>query len=221
MEGHDALIYGNFGKLYYQQKQITYSRRMEAAPNGFLFIGSQKPAFSLLFTWELMLNSTYINRTIHFDAYFRSISGYYGLLIVAIVFLWLYRKNRYLPIIALFLLMSGLSFFITILDHHLDSYRIFFLLVSWIWLGYAIKKRDSFSFYLFALFSGFAAFTHLIGLVSAIINLAAFFLFYESSIKVRFIRSIVFVFIIIAAGGIHYIFEATMGSLTGFLNYIK
>jgi hypothetical protein len=220
MEGHDVLIYGNFGKMYYYQKTIPYAKVMLPAPSGFMFQGSPKPAFSLLLTWEFLLNSKAVNRGIYFDTYFRSISGYFGLLILAVVFLWLYRRNRYLALLGVLVLLAGLRFYITILDHHLDSFRIFFLLVSWIWLAYAIKKKDSFSFFMLCLFSGFAAFAHLIGLVIVLINGSAYLLFSEETLKKRIIKSAVFLVSIILLGGVHYILEAAFGSVSGFLNYI-
>jgi hypothetical protein len=82
LEHHDALIYGNLGKMYYQQKQINYSRVVSPARNGFYFQGSQKPSFSLLLTWEMMLNNKQTNQSPDFDLYFRSMSGYYGILFI-------------------------------------------------------------------------------------------------------------------------------------------
>ncbi|MCP5049219.1 MAG: hypothetical protein GY940_18765 [bacterium] len=221
LEGHDALIYGNFGKIYYQQKKITYAKVMLPTPNGFLFKGSPKPAFSLLYTWELMLNTKTIQKTLYFDTYFRSISGYYGLLIIAVSFLWLFRRNRYLALLGIFLMVSGFHFYIMLIDHHLDSFRIFFLLVSWIWLAYSIKQKDWFSFSLLALFSGFAAFAHVIGLVVALINGLAFFIFYEDSLKQRSIITALFIVIVLALGSFHYVLEALYGSKAGFLNYLS
>jgi hypothetical protein len=46
LEHHDALVYGNLGKLYYQQKEVPYTRVALPAENGFIHIGSQKPSFS-------------------------------------------------------------------------------------------------------------------------------------------------------------------------------
>jgi hypothetical protein len=221
IEGHDALIYGNFGKMYYQQQKIIYAKEMVPADNGFMFQGSPKPLFSLLLTWELMLNSEQMNRGIYFDTYFRSISGYYGLLIVGVMFMWLYRKNRYLALLGILAMLSGLRFFIMLVDHHLDSFRIFFLLVSWIWLAYSIKERDWFSYIMFAMFSGFAAFAHLIGLVIVLIGGGTYFLFSEEKIMQRIYKGLVFLFMLIGLGGIHYILEILIGTQTGFINYLK
>jgi hypothetical protein len=151
--------------------------------------------------------------------YFRSTSAYYGLLIIAIQFLWLYRKNRYLALLGLLILLSGLRFVSMLVNYHLDSFRIFFLLVSWIFLAYTLKKKDRFSLFLLGVFSGFAAFTHLIGLAAALLNCLAVLIFDESGIKTRLLKSAALGVLILAFGNIHYLMEAFYGSVSGFLTY--
>lgn len=222
IEGHDALVYGNFGKLYAQKREIRYVKLMYPASSGFVFIGSQKPAFSLLLTWEMMLNDaqTNENENYEYDLYFRSISGYYGLLIVGITFFWLQRKNKLLALLGLLVLFSGLRFFLMVMDYHLDSYRIFFLTLSWVWLGYTIKNRDRLSFILLGIFSGFAGFIHLIGLLAAGFNLISFFIFSEEPLKTRAWKTAFLILIILACGNFQYILEFLFGSLSGYLTYI-
>ncbi|NIM15931.1 MAG: hypothetical protein GTO45_28355 [Candidatus Aminicenantes bacterium] len=219
LEHHDALVYGNLGKLYYQQKEIPYARAVLPAENGFIHIGSQKPSFSLLLTWEMMLNPEHINQKKDFDMYFRSTSAYYGLLIIAIQFLWFYRKNRYLALLGLLVLLSGLGFVSMLVNYHLDSFRIFLLLISWIFLAYTIKKKDRFSLFLLGMFSGFAAFTHLIGLAAAFLNCLAVLIFDESGIKTRILKTAALGVLILVFGNIHYLMEALYGSVSGFLTY--
>ncbi len=229
LEGHDALIYGNFGKMYHQEKKISYAEVMRPATNGFLFQGSPKPSFSLLLTWELMLNHTVLNKnqaeafnkTADFDAYYRSISGYYAFLIIALTGLWLYRKNRYLPFVGIVVLASGLNFFLMSADLHLDSIRIYFLLLSWIWLAYAIDRKDRFSLFLLAMFSGFSAFFHLIGLATALINGLAFLLFATDPWKKRAVQTGMFFLVMVLFGGIHYVLEGMYGAESGFLSYFS
>jgi len=221
IEHHDALIYGNLGKMYYQQKQVTYSKVMKPAKNGFYFQGSQKPSFSLLLTWEMMLNNEQTNQKPYFDMYFRSISGYFGLLIIGVYFYWLYKKNKYLALLGLPVLFSGYRFFAMMVNYHLDAYRIFFLLVSWIWLVYTLKQKDNFSLLLLGVFSGFAAFTHLIGLAVALFNGLALFIFYEGDLKVRIFKTAALALLIIVSGNIHYLLEVLFGSVSGYISYIS
>ncbi len=154
IDGHDVLVYGNTGKIYYHEKTVAYRDDLLDRDNGFYFAGSPKPSFSLLYTWELMLNDLFRpgpdpkksspapgveNR----DIFFRAISAYYGLLIICLTFFWLYRKNRYLALLGILVLLSGMQFFRVLFHLHLDSYRIYFLLLSWIFLAYALSKPGS------------------------------------------------------------------------------
>ncbi len=220
IEHHDALVYGNYGKMYFQQKQIYYSKVMRPARNGFYFQGSQRPSFSLLLTWEMLLNSDSINQKPYFDMYFRSISGYFGLLVISLCFYWLFKKNKYLALLGLLVLFSGLQFFLMLVNYHLDSYRLFFLLVSWIWLAYTIKERDNFALFLLGVFSGLAGFTHLIGLVAALVNGLALFIFYEGDFKTRFRKTAALALMILVLGNFHYLLEVFFGSVSGFISYL-
>jgi hypothetical protein len=221
MEHHDALVYGNLAKLHYQKREVTYSPVMLPAENGFVFQGTQKPSFSLLLTWEMMLNPKTANQQRDFDMFFKSTSGYYGLLIAAVFFLWLYRKNKYLALLGLLALLSGLRFFFMLLNYHLDAYRIFFLLVSWVWLAYAVKKKDRFSMVLLGVFSGLAAFSHLIGFVAAALSGMALLLFDDCRFKSRLAKVAALALFVIACGGVHYLLEAIMGAKYGFLTYVS
>ena len=227
LEGHDILIHGNIGKLYYQEKAVTYSKNIYNKENGFFFPGSPKPSFSLLLTWEMIVNGC-IHRgegagqaqDMAFDTYFKSISAYYGLLILFLIFYWLCKKNRYLALLGIVVSLSGLRFFLMLINFHMDSFRIFFLLLSWIFLAYSIKKRDHFSLFLLGAFSGFTAFTHLIGVGVAIINCMALLTFLERPFKERALKTAVLFLLVLVFGGIHYLLEALFGSHWGFLTYL-
>jgi len=226
LEGHDILTYGNIGKIYYQEKAITYSKNIYNKENGFFFSGSPKPSFSLLLTWEMILNGCFHQEVssekpydMSFDIYFRSTSAYYGLLIIFMLFFWLHKRNKYLALLGVLVLLSGLRFFLMLVNYHMDSYRIFFLLLSWIFLAYTIKNRDHFSFFLLGVFSGFTAFSHLIGVAVAMINCIALFIFLEKPFKERLIKTFVLSLLVLAFGGIHYLLDAFYGAKWGFLTY--
>jgi hypothetical protein len=226
LEAHDILVYGNIGKIYYQEKAVTYSKNIYNKKNGFFFSGSPRPSFSLLLTWEMILNGCFRPKErsekpqdMSFDIYFRSTSAYYGLLILFLFFFWLHRKNKYLALLGVLVLLSGLRFFLMLVNYHMDSYRIFFLLLSWIFLAYSIKNRDHFSLFLLGVFSGFTAFTHLIGVAVAIINCFALFIFLEKPLKERVIKTAVLSLLVLVFGGIHYLLDVLYGAKWGFLTY--
>ncbi|MCU0284943.1 MAG: hypothetical protein MUF15_00965 [Acidobacteria bacterium] len=217
---HDTLVHGNIGKMYYMEKAVKYTDNMYNSIDGFFFIGSPKPAFSLLLTWEMIMNRGFAgSNDLTFDIYFRSISVYYGFLIIMIIFYWLYRRNRYLALLGILVLFSSLKFFQLFINYHLDSYRLFFLILSWIFLVYSLKNKEPLAFLLFGVFTGFTAFTHLIGLLVALVNIFVFFLFQEAPFKERIIKSLVLSLIIFCFGGIHYVLEAIWGARFGFLTY--
>jgi hypothetical protein len=217
---HDILVYGNIGKFYYMEKAVKYSENIYNSIDGFFFIGSPKPSFSLLLTWEMMVNRSFAgSNDLTFDIYFRSISAYYGLLIISLVFYWLYRRNRYLALLGILVLFSGLRFFLVFLSYHLDSYRLFFLILSWVFLAYSVKSKEPLAFFLLGVFSGFTAFSHLIGVLVALVNGLAFFIFQEARFKERVLKTLVLSLIILLFGGIHYVLEAVWGARFGFLTY--
>jgi hypothetical protein len=229
LEGHDILTYGNIGKIYYQDKTISYSKNIFDEKSGFYFSGSPKPSFSLLLTWEMMLNRLFRSGgpgggqtpDPAFDMYFRSISAYYGLLILALMVYWIYRgtRNKYLALLGILAMLSGLRFFLVLINYHLDSYRVFFLLLSWLFLAYSIKRRDGFSLFLLGMFSGFAAFIHVIGSAVAGLNCLTLFIFLEKPIKERAWKTAVVCLLVLLFGGIHYLLEALYGAQWGFMTY--
>ncbi|HLP46790.1 MAG TPA: hypothetical protein VK469_12615 [Candidatus Kapabacteria bacterium] len=217
---HDTLVHGNIGKMYYMEKAVKYTDNMYNTIDGFFFIGSPKPAFSLLLTWEMIMNRGFAGgNDLAFDLYFRSISVYYGFLIIMIIFYRLYRRNRYLALLGVLVLFSSLKFFQLFINYHLDSYRLFFLILSWIFLVYSLKNKEPLAFLLFGVFTGFTAFTHLIGLLVALVNILAFFLFQEAPFKERLIKTLVLSIIVLCFGGIHYVLEVLWGARFGFLTY--
>lgn len=217
---HDTLVYGNIGKMYYMEKAVKYTDNMYNSIDGFFFIGSPKPSFSLLLTWEMIMNRGFAGgNDLSFDMYFRSISVYYGLLILMVVFYWLYKKNKYLALLGIVVLFSGLKFFQVFVSYHLDSYRLFFLILSWVFLAYSLKNKEPLAFFLLGVFSGFTAFTHLIGLLVALVNIFAYFLFQEARFRERLLKTLALSVVILCFGGIHYVLEAIWGARFGFLTY--
>jgi hypothetical protein len=106
-------------------------------------------------------------------------------------------------------------------NYHLDAYRVFFLVVSWIWLAYTLKRKDGFSLFLFGVFSGFTAFIHLIGLIVAAFNVMALFIFYEDGLKARIFKVAALALLIVALGNIHYLIDILYGPEAGFITYIS
>ena len=208
LDGSDALEYGTWGKIFFKEKSLEYKWISPYPKTGFYSKLHSAPSFSLLLTWEKITGSFF---NINKDLYYKSISTFYGLLILIVMFFWLCKKSKYLALLGAFALLSGFSFFQVLIAQHLDSFRIFFLIISWIYLAYAIKKKDSLSFLLLGIFSGFAAFSHTIGAVIAIFNCLALFLFLKGNLKYKLTKTFYVIFLIIAFGWIHYILDIFWG----------
>ena len=208
LDGADALRYGTLSKIIYTEKSLEYRWIHYYPKTGFYYRTNHAPSFLLLLTWEKIMDSPF---KVDKDLYYKSISTYYALLILCITFFWLSRKNKYLALLGIFALLSGFSFFQTLITQHLDSYRIFFLAISWISLAYFIEKKDILSFWLLAVFSGFAAFAHTIGAVIVVFNCLALFIFMHGKLKYRFKRLSAVTVLIIAFGWLHYILDIFWG----------
>jgi len=208
LDGTDSLRYGTFGKIFFVEKSLEYRWIRPYPKTGFYLILNHAPSFSILLTWEKIMDSFF---NADKDLYYKSLSTYYGLLILSIMFFWLCRKNKYLALLGIFSLLSGYAFFHTLITQHLDSYRIFFLIISWIYLAYAIDKKDTLSFLLLGIFSGFASFSHTIGAVIVIFNCFALFIFMKGNLKYKLTKTTFIIALIITCGGLHYILDTFWG----------
>ena len=208
LSGTDALKYGTLGKIFFVEKSLVYEWILPYPKNGFYLKVHSAPSFSLLLTWEKILDSFF---NVNKDIYYKSISAYYGLLILSIMFFWLSKKNKLLALLGIFTLLSGFSFFKTLITQHLDSYRIFFLIISWIFLAYSIEKKDFLSFLVLGIFSGFAAFSHSIGAIIVTFNCLALFFFMKGNLKNKLSRTSFVIILVIIFGWFHYILDIFWG----------
>lgn len=206
--GHDVLTYGIIGEILFKEKSLAQIWIEDFRSNGFVYRLTCAPSFSLLLTWEELVNSLFQVKS---DLYFKSTGSYYGLLILTVQSFLIGKRNIWLAIVAAFALVSGLAFFLLFFSTHIDSYRILFIGISWIYLAYAIKNKDFLSLLLLGIFSGLAAFTHRIGVVLAVINCIGFFVFIDSKLKEKIVKTVILVILIICFGGGHYLFDLIWG----------
>ncbi len=208
LDGTDALKYGTLGKILFKEKSLEYRWIRSNPKTGFYSTINQAPSFSLLLTWEKIMDSFFkVNK----DLYYKSLSAYYALLILSVFVFWLSKKSKYLALLGVLALLSGFSFFRTLITQHLDSYRIFLLIISWIFLAYAIEKKDFLSYFLFGIFSGFAAFAHTIGAIFVIFNCLTLFIFMKGNLKNKFSRTGLITILVIIFGWFHYILDTFWG----------
>ncbi len=208
LDGTDALRYGTLGKIFFTEKSLEYRWTYIYPKTGFHYGINHAPSFSLLLTWEKIMDNFF---RIDKDLYYKSTSAYYALLIICVIVFWLYKKSKYLALLSIFALLSGLEFFNNVTQQHLDSYRVFFLIISWIFLAYAIEKKGFLSLLLLGIFSGFAAFSHTIGAVLVIFNCLTLFFFMKGNLKFKFSKINFIIILVIMFGWFHYILDIIWG----------
>lgn len=206
--GHDILDYGITGRMLFEEKSLAPIWVKNFAESGYSYRILHAPSFSLLLTWEELINSFFYVKS---DFYFRSISVYYGLLILSVQYYWAAKQNKWLAVLSALALLSGVAFLIKFFSPHIDTYRILFFIMSLIYLAYAVKKPDYLSIILFGIFSGFAAFAHRIGVVLVVINCVVFFIILDSNFKTRLLKTAIVIILVLAFGGSHYIFDLIWG----------
>lgn len=206
--GHDILNYGIMGRMLFDEKSLAPIWITNFANTGFLYKSLHAPSFSLLLTWEALINSIF---HVSSDLYFKSIGTYYGLLIVGVQFYWVSKQSKWLAFVAVLALLSGVAILKNFFSPHIDTYRIFFFIMSLIYLAYAVKEPDDLSIILFGIFSGFAAFAHRIGIVTTAINFSVFIVMTAGNFKLRVINAFIFVILFLVFGGDHYIFDLMLG----------
>jgi hypothetical protein len=208
VDEHDSLHYLILGEIYYEEKSFDFNGYRPYEETGFFSMSLHAPSFSLLHTWELMLGKFLDYDD---DLYYKSCNLYYiGLLILIQVF-WLSRRNRYLALLGVTGLMSGLWFLTSALTFHIDAFRIFFVVVSWIFLYYSLKDGNSFAVLLLGAFSGFAAFSHSMGVAVALINAVVLLLFYQGDWRRKVGTTLTVVLSATIFGGLHYVLDVAVG----------
>jgi hypothetical protein len=192
-----------------EEKSLHRVFSLSPAGNGFVSIAFHPPSFSLFRTWEIMFNRVL---RVGDDFYFRSISGYYGLLILILQGYWLSKISKYLPLLGAAALMSGTYFFSMFVYGHLDSYRIFLLMVSWILACRSLATGGSLPLALFGIFAGLAAFSHALVMFIVIISWFVFTLFQVGRWQERIWNAACSLCLVLIFGGLHYVIDSVSGN---------
>lgn len=208
LDGHDILNYGIVGNMLHDAKSLLPVWIENYSLQGFIYKVTCAPGFSLLLTWEKIAGSVF---NFAGDMYFKSVSGYYAVLIIFALFFSLARFNKLIGFLCVLALLSVYSFYIKFFLPHIDTFRMFFLIMSFVYLAYSVKYENFASVILFGVFSGFAAYSHRIGIIICAINFFVFFIMFGSSFKTKILNSILACLIILSFGGSHYIFDIIWG----------
>lgn len=206
---HDILEYAIQGKIFFQERLIEYVPHRFNESKHYYYYALHGFGFPLLKTWEALWNNL---TGFTGDYFFRSISGYYYLLLYALLYNVLNRfigKNAFLGIL---ILLSSYGFWVMNLTYHIDSMRIFFLLLS-LYLLYRISLKPTLKLaVLFGLTLGLMAFTHSIQTIIACLIIGSFLITIKASFGRRIVLTILVTTLFLAFGGIHYLLDTLLGT---------
>lgn len=206
---HDVLEYGLQGRRFLNEMSIVYQRFQYDPGSGFHYVGLHGFSFPLLFTWEGLWASVTGLRS---DLWVRSITMWYGWLLIAFCWSLLRRVDRWLAVGGGIALAVPVGFLFLLSIYHLDSYRIFFFTVS-VASFVALLERPLFGrLLLFAVLVGAQSFIHSVGAILAGMLLMVL-LFALPLLWGRRLRWVcIAAAVMLAMGGVHYVVDTFFGT---------
>jgi hypothetical protein len=177
---HDTFEYMFLGKQLALKKQLLISNYRFDEKTGSFFVGLHGLLYPLLFSWQVFLT-----KIIQADSewWFKSLSGFYSTLFIAMFIGYLKIISQRLILIGLCLLFTSYAMVFSMLQFHLEMIRLFlFIAVLYITVSYIKSPNKQLN--LLGLLLGLQAGIHFIGLViSLLVFLLVFFFLQQSLIK--------------------------------------
>jgi hypothetical protein len=159
---HDVLEYALQGRVFQRDMAITYQRHPFDEATGFYYVGLHGHSFPLLFTWEGLHAQALSIRS---DLWGRSITMWYGWLLITFVWALLRRVDRWAAVWGGIALTAPLGFLFLLTIYHLDGYRILFFCVSLAAFVHLLRTPSLPGLLLFAALCGAHAFIHSTGAI--------------------------------------------------------
>lgn len=207
--GHDILEYAFQGKIFGDGMFIQYVKYRFDPDSNFFYVGLHGFSFPLLHAWERVVGNVL---GVSSDLYFRSITGLYGFFILLVLFYFLNKRSFLLACFCIVLVYGTNGFRLTLTEYHIDTYRIYFLIGSFVFLGYFLKHQDMVSLVGFSLFAGLHSFSHSLGVFVSVFAFFSLFVFVKANLKERLRFALISIFIILLTGGIHYLLDSIIGT---------
>lgn len=207
--GHDMLEYAIQGKIFYHNVIIKYQQHLFDNFSNFYYVGLHGYGFPLLATWERIFDHYF---GINSDFYFRSVTVYYGLLILLIVYYWLNKKDKFIALAGVIALYFCYGYLIAVSEFHIDTFRISLFTITLICFARAIKDINWFTVFCLGFFGGMQAFSHSIGAILIVIELGLLFLFIKTNFVDRILKIGFATLIVLFFGGIHYVLDVFYGT---------
>jgi hypothetical protein len=209
---HDTLEYATWAKVTFERKSIEYSKYKYDQTSGFYYVGLHGFTFPILLVWELTWNSIVHSSN---DYYFRSITGWYWIIILSTFYYYLSKKSKLVALIGTISLAITPAYAAAFFYYHLDTLRMSLLLLSLPLLIYSIEKKELTPVLVLGAVSGLMANVHSLGAIFSGLYLFLYFAFSKENYSGRFKKILLLIFLILFFGGIHYVLDLFLG--TGWL----
>jgi hypothetical protein len=209
---HDMFEHMTYGKNIGYAREIKYEKERYFAQTEFHYYGTQGYAFALQRGWEELVNSSISTNS---DYFTRSISGYYLILLVILFFYIISKYDKVLAVCSVLLLLLTPAIGMGLVFYHLDTLRIFFLCCSLLQLIQLLKNDSKFNKGFLGLILGIATFIHMLNTFFAVLIVGMYFILGNKKSlmawKTKFDSCLIIGIIVLAAGGIHYLFDTLWG----------
>jgi hypothetical protein len=210
LKGHDIVVYGNEGKIYYRDKSLQTKYTMVDPESGYVMFSRHSPHFPLILTLEKMSHD--MLGVSHGDTFFKLITPVYWLLIVFGGGLLFHKKDLRYSAIVLLAFFSSHLFLLKPMQYHIDMYRMYYMTASIIMLYYAVKMDTRFYIILLGFLCGASAAIHSIGTITSVIIIGTYFIFSARPLKKRIMNACILGTITFFLGGGHYIINYLHGN---------
>jgi hypothetical protein len=208
--GHDMLEYAIQAKHFAREKLIAYVPYRYHVENNFFYVGLHGYSFPLIGTWEYLFSEIF--GVYQNDYLMKSITGYYGFLIFSTIYVLIKKYGTLVALASVLLLFSNYGIFTTLFNYHIDAYRIFMIMASFIGLALAIKFPSTITLFIFGVNTAAQAYIHSLGVFIALFLCFAFFIYFPGSIVQKLKQCFLLLIIVLLFGGMHYILDVFWGT---------
>lgn len=202
---HDAIEYGVKGNLIYRDTKIEYKKYDYDEKTGFFYVGKHGLSYSLFLTWQKMYG-------LKTDYLFRSVSGYYWILIVAFLLYVLKNINSLVKWSFVFLFVITPAFGSAFIYYHLDTYRIYLLMIAFFLFYKCITNSNLYFLTLLGICMGLSGNIHTLNMIMNFLILLCYSVVLKDRFGKKITRLLYLTLLILTFGGIHYLLDMLFGS---------
>lgn len=204
---HDTFEYMFLAKQLAIKKQLSISNYRFDENSGSFFVGLHGLLYPLLYTWQVFFNQI---MNVNSEWWFKSLSGFYTVLFIAMFTGYLKKINHKLIFFGLGLLLTSYAMVFSMLQFHLEMIRLF-LFVTVLYIAISFLNTPNNQLNLLGLVLGLQAGIHFIGLVISLLVFLLLFFFMKQSFIKRIKKISLSLIIFLFAGALHYLLEFLLG----------